>query len=258
MRLRLPGGQVLARALAGLSHIAQEYGDGQVQVTSRANLQVRGLAAVPDTDRLPEQVLTQLESTGLVPSRDHDVARNVMASPQTGLAGGRADLRATVAALDSAICADPVLASLPGRFLFVLDDGRGDLVGRDCDLALVALTERQVQLRIGDQWGSVLPLVKAVTGLTGLARDFLTCRGRGPTAAWHVRELDRALTGPDTPDPRLPPPSPPPGYGDVPGGHHLPVPEAGLDHTAIDRLCAAAPVLIITPWRGVLIPQEST
>jgi precorrin-3B synthase len=32
--------------------------------------------------------------------------------------------------LDERLRADRILARLPGRFLFVLDDGRGDRVGR--------------------------------------------------------------------------------------------------------------------------------
>ena len=33
-----------------------------------------------------------IESIGLLPSRSHELARNLMVSPQTGLAGGRGDM----------------------------------------------------------------------------------------------------------------------------------------------------------------------
>ena len=50
--------------------------------------------------------------------------RNITVSPQTGIAGGRADLRGVAAELDALIVASSVLPSLPGKFAFVLDDGR--------------------------------------------------------------------------------------------------------------------------------------
>src|SRR6185369_7551289 len=109
-------------------------------------------------DRLPEEVVAAVEATGLLPSRRHELARNLMCSPLTGLSGGRADLRPVVRELDERLCAQPELGDLPGRFLFVLDDGRGDLVGRETDLGAVVLDEETAQLRVGPAWGPVVGL----------------------------------------------------------------------------------------------------
>nr|WP_189181027.1 nitrite reductase [Microbispora rosea] len=257
VRLRLPGGRVSAKSLHALAEVAERYGDGHVHVTFRANLQVRAMPAVPGTERLPDEVLAALEATGLLPSRAHDLSRNVMASPQTGLAGGRADLRPVVDALDTALCGDPELGRLPGRFLFVLDDGRGDLLDRSCDLGLVALGDRSAQLRVGDAWGPVVPLRDAHAHLADLARLFLGARGDGPDAPWHVVELPEPLVEPVARSRDVPDPAPPLAFGPVPGGVHRPVPPEGLDRAAVERLCAAASELVVTPWRGVLIPEES-
>ncbi|MGW9349102.1 nitrite reductase [Nocardiopsis flavescens] len=261
VRLRLVGGRLPARSLTALAAVAREYGSGRVHVTGRANLQVR---ALPGRDgRLDPGALRALEATGLLPSRSHELVRNIMASPLTGLSGGRADLRPVAAALDAALCAAPHRAALPGRFLFVLDDGRGDLVERPCDLGLTALDGETARLRAGGLHGPAVPLTRAADALVRLADAFLERRGDGPAAPWHVAELPAPLCAPEPADPRLPAPAPPPPYGPLPGGgHHVPVPPEGLDTAAAQALAgsvraAGGDALVVTPWRGVVVPGEA-
>ena len=267
VRLRLIGGRIRAVSLRALAEAAERFGDGRVYVTGRANLQVRGFPG--EDGRLTAEALAALEDAGLLPTRSHELVRNVMVSPQTGLAGGRADLRGVADRLDALLCADPRLAGLPARFLFVLDDGRGDLLDRPVDLGLVALNPRQARLRIGDARGPVIALDEAASRLAGLALEFLDARGAGPSAAWHVRELRRPLTDAplettDTIAPRssniqgemerLGQPSLEDRWGSVPGGEHVPVPKEGLSRAAIEALTATADEVIVTPWRGILVP----
>jgi precorrin-3B synthase len=264
VRLRLVGGRLPAGSLRALSAVAREYGTGRVHVTGRANLQLRGL---PGRDgHLPPEVLRALEGTGLLPSRTHELVRNVMVSPCTGQqapGGGRADLRPLASALDTLLCSVPRRAELPGRFLFVLDDGRGDLLDRSCDLGLVALDDRGAQLRIGGHWGPVVPLSDAPAALLGFADEFLDRRGHGPAAPWHVAELPTPLAEPSAPDPGLPEPSPPLPYGPVPGGgFHMRITDQGLDRDAAEDLAERADAaghgeLVVTPWRGALVPGEA-
>lgn len=245
-----------ARALCSLVEVAERLGDGRVHMTSRANLQVR---AFPGRDgRLDDAARVALEETGLLPTRTHELVRNVMLSPQSGLAGGKADLRPVASELDRLLCADAALAGLPGRFLFVLDDGRGDLLRRSCDLGLVALDGRVGQLRIGTHWGDVVPLRSAPERLAGLAAAFVQRRGVGPTAPWHVAELPDLLAEPVDADARVPAPVAPLPFGDVPGGRHVVVPDAGLDREQVTSLASQADELIVTPWRGVLIGKIVT
>jgi len=240
VRLRLAGGRLPASSLRALIDVATAYGDGDVHLTGRANLQLRGLGEITP------KIVEAIETTGLLPSRSHELARNLMLSPQTGLAGGRADLRPVVAELDRLLCADPLLAALPGRFLFVLDDGRGDLIDRPVDLGLVALDDRSAQLRAGGTWGPVVPLAEAPAALVSLARSFLEVR----TTEWHVAELDVSLLDPVPPDDGVPDQAPPLAYGAVPGGEHVPAP-AGIVEPALGGLDVD---LVVTPWRGVLVP----
>jgi precorrin-3B synthase len=136
-RIRLPGGLISAEQTRVMARLADEMGDGRIELTSRGNVQLRGLeagAAEPLTD--------QLTRAGLLPSLSHDRVRNVLASPLAGLDGGDGgdegdggqDLTAIVRALDAALCARPRLAELPGRFLFAVDDGRGDVAGLGADV----------------------------------------------------------------------------------------------------------------------------
>ena len=127
-RVRLPGGLAGATQLRALARLAGELGDGRIELTSRGNVQLRGLAADaagPLTDGL--------DRAGLMPSLSHDRARNVLASPLAGLDRGPS-LTGIVRALDAALCARPRLAELPGRFLFAVDDGRGDVAGLGADV----------------------------------------------------------------------------------------------------------------------------
>ena len=254
VRLRLIGGWVSSTSLRALADVAGEYGDGRVHLTSRANLQLRALPG--SGAALDSSVLAAISETGLLPTRSHELIRNVMVSPASGLAGGLVDLRPVAAELDSLLCADPVLADLPGRFLFVLDDGRGDLLDRACDLGLVALSSSSVQLRVGASFGPVVSLDSAAAHLAELAHAFAVRRGDGPAAPWHVSELASPLLPGSAPDPRLPDATPPLPFGAVPGGRHVSVGADGLDRTAIADL--TAPALVVTPWRGVLIPEENS
>jgi hypothetical protein len=255
VRLRPAGGRLPTRTLVDLVGVAERYGDGRVHLTARANLQLR---AMPLEDGgLPADVVAAIDATGLVPSRSHELVRNIMASPQTGLAGGgRANLRVVIEELDRLLCRDPRLAELPGRFLFVLDDGRGDVLGRSLDLGLVAISHAAAQLRLGSEvWGAIVPMAKAPQALVDLAHRFLDVRGKGPTAAWHVDEVEHPLASPCHRYPQTEVEQPPLGAGDVPGGHHHVARDGVVDRVLAERVAQEAHVVVVTPWHGLLVPR---
>ena len=61
LRLRLPGGILLAHQARGLADIAERYGGGYVDITTRANLQIREIGA-----ELPIAVLTAVDRKSVV------------------------------------------------------------------------------------------------------------------------------------------------------------------------------------------------
>ena len=253
VRLRLLGGQITASALAQLSEVARLYGDGVIHVTGRANLQVRGLPG--EAGGLAPEIVRAFERTGLLPSRTHELVRNFMMSPLSGRQGGRADLRPVLVELDALLRAEPELAGLPGRFLFVLDDGRGDLAARTTDLGLVALDDQTAQLRIGSlAMGPVLRLSQAPGALVELALDFVRRRGTGPDAAWHVDELGEPLAPALSPESRATVSTAPLAYGVIGSHEHVPAPDGILDADLVGSLVdRGRDGLVVTPWRGVLV-----
>ena len=251
VRIRVPGGQTTSAALSELSRLSQDHGNGLLQLTSRGSIQVRGLPAA-----VPEPFEDGVARAGFLPSPDHERVRNVVASPLTGLSGGRADLRPLVDRLDRALLDEPRLADLPGRFLFVLDDGRGDVAGLGCDLGYRALDPGRGQLLLGER-RRVRPvrLVEAADALVDLALRFLDARGD----AWHVRELETPLvegTEPVLTDRSGTRALEPLRSGPV--GEHLvvDVPLGLLSPPQVDAIDVAldgGPV-VITPWRSLVLP----
>jgi len=133
-RVRVPGGRLSARALLALGALSEQFGNGLVDLTARANVQLRGLA--PDAG---PALAPPLEAVGLLPSVTHDRARNVLASPLAGRAPGALDeVDDIVALLDAEVSASQLLSELPGRFCFLVDDGTG--AGREIgpDVTVVA------------------------------------------------------------------------------------------------------------------------
>ena len=120
-------------SLRRLAELGASYGNGVLQLTSRAGLQLRGLP-----DPLPTALVDEVTAAGLLPAASHERVRNIVTSPLTGLARRPDRPGPLTTALDAGLIAVPELADLPGRFLFVLDDGRGDVVDLTFDLGYQA------------------------------------------------------------------------------------------------------------------------
>jgi precorrin-3B synthase len=252
-RVRVPGGALTATQWRAVTEASADLGAGGLELTSRGNLQIRGLAAgaeVPLAERL--------SVAGLLPSVTHDRVRNIVASPLSGRDGrGVLDVRPLVADLDAALCADPALADLPGRFLFALDDGRGDVAGLGADVGLrgrtVLLAGRDSGLRVAPD--------EAVPALLAAAHAFLVER----EGHWRLSELDNGVDRVASRLGATPPALPaarPVSWGPIGAVSQVDgrvtvaaaVPLGRLSTAQAGLLCGA-PAVIVTPWRGVVVPD---
>ena len=232
-RVRLPGGRLTAAQLDVLRVAAAELGDPVLELTSRANIQVRALRPGSEVE-----LGARLAAAGLLPSETHERVRNIIASPLGG-----PDIQRKVAAFDALLCATPALAALPGRFLATIDDGRGDVTPLGGDVGLhgdrLTLAGRPTDARGGAEL-----LVKA-------ALAFLAERSAQGSPAWRLAELD---DGPSRVAARL-------GLSissafiatttEIPG---VLVPLGLLTGAQAAALSGAADEIIVTPWRSVVLP----
>nr|WP_239062845.1 hypothetical protein [Streptomyces sp. SID13031] len=189
-RVRLPGGVLSAEQLRVLVAAAVDLGDGHLELTSRANVQIRALQP-----GAPVELSDRLYAAGLLPSISHERVRNILASPLSGLdQHGRYDVLPLAAELDRLLCARPGLAELPGRFLFALDDGRGDLASAKADVAVQMVDNSQAELLLaGAPTGVLLEAERAPEVMVAAAEAFLAERAVQESEAWRLGEL---LEGP--------------------------------------------------------------
>ncbi len=282
-RVRLPGGLLTERQALALADAAQALGDGRLEITSRGNVQLRGLAS-----DCGGELAGRLRAVGLLPSDTHERVRNIVASPGPvgGPVGdpvaGTADVRAWARALDEALCASPWAVGLSGKFLFALDDGSGDVAALDADVTLIAGPDGTALLRLG-RAATVRPVPagRAVAAALDAAREFLDAQRAAGLRAWHLRELPDLLPPGPLPMPVLPGRRPPLGALSDQGGPHVGGPHDGGLHdgpydgpsigahvglhvglrfgaataaqwrTLVD---AAEGELRLTPWRAAVLP----
>ena len=140
MRLRLPGGIISSQQMQVLGEIVQRYGeDGNADITTRQNLQLRGIRIedVPDIFRR----LRAVEMTSVQSGMDN--VRNITASPVAGLdAEELIDVRELVQQVQDMITGsgegNPEFTNLPRKFNIAIEGGRDNSVHAEInDIAFV-------------------------------------------------------------------------------------------------------------------------
>lgn len=145
-RLRLAFGHLSAPAARSIAGIAKRHTSGVIDITNRANLQLRGVVPASEAALIGELVVA-----GLGPTRpEADGARNVLVSPTAGIDPVRQfDALPLAAEIDAFLQSDGIAERLNPKFGVSLDAGES-LVAIDHpnDIWLAAMGDGKVALGI--------------------------------------------------------------------------------------------------------------
>jgi ferredoxin-nitrite reductase len=142
VRLRIPAGELTAAQMDGLADLAQEWGPGHLDITTRSNLQVRQIAP-----RNIVKVLLRLQELGLTSKGSGvDNVRNITATPTAGVdCDELIDTRPLARAMHHYILNNRDLYGLPRKFNIAFDGGGGVSAAADTnDVGFLAV-------RIGEE-----------------------------------------------------------------------------------------------------------
>lgn len=248
VRIRPPFSRLSQSQVIALAELAQQYGTGHFNLTSRANLQMRGVAV-----RHHAALMKALIPLGLVDTCvEHEQRRNLVQTPfwVEGDANQQVVERLTDALLE------PDAPNLPAKFGFAVDCGPRPVLSSTAADIRIQRCERGELMCLADgmNTGVRVSIATAADAAIRLARWFLdnggAPEGRGRMATLLARGLRpalefkgvRAASGSiDLPEP-----------GAHPSGW-LVAPEFGL--LTSQELHAMAPLGAwrLTPWRMILI-----
>jgi ferredoxin-nitrite reductase len=146
-RLRIPGGVLSAAQCVAIEQLLTATGLDYIQVTNRANLQLRAL-----TEDLDQEVLTALTACGLAASDTAvDGIRNIMLSPTAGIDTQELiDVRPLAAAWHQYLTDHPELGILSTKFSVGFDGGgRVGIIDRPNDITLLAVSDNEFSFYLG-------------------------------------------------------------------------------------------------------------
>jgi precorrin-3B synthase len=174
-----PRGHALSSAdLIAIAAMAETYGNGLIDLTRRANIQLRGVAEC----NLPA-VWAELERIGLLGGQpEAEAVRNVLISPLAGADPSEIiDARVLAYELDAALTQNSALWTLPAKFAFVIDGGGAlPLDEERADIRLHAVGRHAIAVGVdrldGPRWIGAARTNDAVAITVSLAQSFIALR----------------------------------------------------------------------------------
>lgn len=256
VRIRPAGGRLLPRQAAGVAELAAVHGNGLIDLTSRANMQLRGITG--DSHR---PLVAGLRTLGLVDTSPADEARrNIVVSPFACLDDGTEAIGTALAAALTNGCGP----DLPGKFGFAVDCGeRPVLRDTPADIRIERGAAGELMVYAdGAATGAAATVASAATLAMALAHWFVASGavsgGRGRMAAHLSRHpIELPANFRDLPVPALGPGTPFARPGPHPLGRIVAIEFGQLEARTLAALATLGP-LRITPWRMLLVEGLTT
>jgi precorrin-3B synthase len=190
LRLHFSCGIVTSGQARALADLAQRYGNGRIDLTRRANLQIRGVAE----ERTPELQAALLAEKLIADDAAGEGMPNVIASPLAGRdREALIDIRPLVRELEARFAADPRTRDLPGKFCVIVEDGgHFPLHDLPADIAFEACEQDsgvRFVVRIGDASVGLVETEEVAETALAIAAAFIKLRNGHAPHARRMRDL---------------------------------------------------------------------
>jgi precorrin-3B synthase len=180
LRIRPRAGTLAVSSLFAIAKTAVEFGSGEIDLTNRGNLQLRGLSA----KSYPE-ALALLDASGLIDEQaDVEAVRNVIVDPLSGVDPARADVCTLAARLEDVLVEHKAFWQLPGKFGFSFSGSSEPRIGgRSTDIMISATTSGSLAISLDGNAdvGAIVAVDSAIEAITRLAAIFLELRASDAT-----------------------------------------------------------------------------
>ncbi|MEG4281422.1 precorrin-3B synthase [Microcoleus sp. MON1_C1] len=175
-RMRIPGGILNAQQCWTIADLADQYSTGCLQVTNRANLQIREV-----NSEIAPEVWNRLQELGIASRRvEVDPIRNIMASPTAGIDRQQSlDTRPLVKAWDDYLQTHSELSELSPKFSIGFDGGESVSIQALRNDILLAACGRSTQsgivfrLHLNGDTGILIQESQCISVLAALASTYL-------------------------------------------------------------------------------------
>ena len=182
VRVRPRAGRLSQEQARGLAALSAAHGNGRIDLSARANVQLRGVTMASHAP-----LIGGLRALGLLDdSAAAEAQRNVTLAPLWAQGDGAYDVALELSAALTA----PSAPRLPSKFGFVVDMGVAPIL-RDIagDIRIERADNSALIYGSGAQSGAIVPLKKAVQTALHLAQWFVDAGGIGPDGRGRMAQL---------------------------------------------------------------------
>jgi len=246
VRLRPRGGRLSSAQAVGIAELAARHGNGLIDLTGRANLQIRGVSEASH-----QPLIEGLDRLGLVDAElQSEHQRNVLVAPFWTEGD---DTHSLVAELEQALATRPL--GLSEKFGFAVDcDARRTLAQSPADIRIERGADGGLIVRAdGAPLGRGVARKQAVDTALALAEWFVASGGvrdgRGRMAAHVARGVKPPFEADMHPAAAAGAPDP----GVVAAGALVGVAFGQLESATLTSVAALGPGMRLTPWRMILV-----